>query len=56
MDDKYRSRKFGLAVFFTVAGTIAFYMKLMGAGEWLALVGEVLALYGWANVVEKKNA
>ena len=56
MDAKYRSRKFGLAVFFTITGTIAFFAGKIDATSWLVLVGEILTLYSGANVWEKKNA
>jgi len=51
----YRSRKFALAVAFTTVGTIGLFTDKIGGGEFIGLAGVVLALYGAANVMEKKS-
>jgi len=55
MDDRYRSRKFGLAVFFTLTSTTALFTDYLEGGEYLAAMGLVLGLYGMANVMQSKN-
>jgi len=57
MDDKFRSRKFGLAIFFAVSDTVALFMNV-DTGQFGAYIGAqavILGLYGAANVMEKKN-
>ena len=58
MDDKYRSRKFGLAVFFTITDTIALFSDVdVGLfGAYIGAQATILGLYGMANVAEKRNA
>ena len=56
-DDKYRSRKFGLAVFFSIVDTIALFASV-DVGLFGAFIGAqavILGLYGTANVMEKKQ-
>lgn len=53
MDEKYRSRKFGLACAFTVAGMTGLFTGFLGGGEFIGLAGTVLGLYAAANVLEK---
>ena len=55
MDDKFRSRKFALAVFFSVSGVMALFLGKISGGEFIGLAGVVLGLYGAANVMEKKQ-
>ena len=53
MDILYRNRKFQLAVFFTIADTIAFFFGLMNASEFIMSQGIILGLYGAVNVASK---
>lgn len=55
MDEKFRSRKFFLACFFSVVGTFALFFGLMTGSEFIALSGLVLGLYGFANVMDKEK-
>jgi len=54
MDNKFRSRKFMVAIFFTLSGTVGLFMDKLGGGEYIALATTVLTLYGLANVADKK--
>ena len=57
VDDKYRSRKFALAVFFSIADTVAVF-KGIDVGLFGAFIGAqatILGLYGAANVIQAKN-
>ena len=54
MDDRYRSRKFGLSVAFSAAGMIALFSGQLGGGEFIGLAGTVLGLYAVANVAEQQ--
>ena len=51
-DSRYRSRKFILAMIYTVSGVAALFLSKIGGGEFIGLAGVVLALYGAANVTE----
>lgn len=51
---KYRSRKFILAGFFTLTGTVALFLGGLSGGEWIALATVVLGLYGAADVTDQK--
>jgi len=53
-DNRYRSRKFLFAAFFSAMGTIGLFTSHLSGGEWIGLAGVVLGLYGAANVWEKK--
>lgn len=55
MDDKFRSRKFLLACFFAVVGTIGLFTDKIGAGEYIALTTSVLGLYSFANATIRKS-
>jgi len=55
MDSKYRSRKFALAVFFTLAGTAALFLDKLTGGEYVTLTLSILSAYGLANVMEAKQ-
>jgi len=52
---KYRSRKFGIAVFFTITTTIALFTGHLSGGEFISAVGLILGLYSAADVMEGKN-
>ena len=54
-DSKMRGRKFFLATFSLMAGTLALFTGHLVEGTWLGLVGTVLAVYGVANVFDKKS-
>lgn len=51
---KYRSRKFLLAAFFTLAGTAALYLGKLSGGEWISLAGLIVGLYGASDVADQK--
>lgn len=53
-DEKYRSRKFLLAVFFAVTGTLALFVGKIDGAVWVSMVGLVLGLYGAANVAYER--
>lgn len=54
MDNKYRSRKFFIACFFSVASTVALFDGKMDDGVYMAIATAILGLYAAANVWEKK--
>lgn len=54
LDDKYRSRKLALAVYFSVIGTIALFTDKVSGDQFVFLAGVVLGMYGAANVMEKR--
>ena len=53
MDDRYRSRKFALAVASLLISAAALFSKHIASGEWIAAITIVLGLYGASNVLEK---
>jgi hypothetical protein len=55
MDNRFRSRKFLLAVAFTTTGVVGLFADKIGGGEFIGLAGVVLGLYGTASVVEAKS-
>jgi len=55
MDEKYRSRKFYLAVFFALMATVGLFTGHLEGGAYVGVVTSVLMLYGAANVAEKRN-
>ena len=59
MNDKFRSRKFGLAVACLGLSFLALGLGWVEGSSWVPLVGLILGLYGAANVgeaaVDKKN-
>ncbi len=50
----FGSRKFLLAVFAQLVGTIGLFVDKLGGGEYVALTTVVLGLYGAANVAAVK--
>ena len=52
---KYKSRKFGLAVFFALTSTMALFTNYLGGGEYIGLVGLILGLYSGSNVMDKRG-
>ena len=54
-DQKYRSRKFGLAVFAMLASTVGLFMGHLDGNAWYLSIGVILGLYSAANVMEKKQ-
>ena len=53
MDTVFRSRKFQLAVFFSLADTIGFYFNYMDASLFVMAQGVILGMYGAMNVASK---
>lgn len=49
-----KSRKFILALVFTIAGVAAMFTGKLGGGEFIGLAATVLGLYGGANVLAGK--
>ncbi len=54
MTNKYGSRKFGLAVFSSLAGTLALFTGFLDGMLWMQSQAAILALYGAADVTDKK--
>lgn len=54
MERKFLSRKFGLAVAYSVAGVVALFTGHISGPEFVALATLVMGAYGMANVAEKK--
>ena len=55
MDEKFRSRKFGLAVTFSLVSIAALFSGHLSGGEFIAATTVILGLYGAANVMDKKQ-
>lgn len=55
MDNKFRSRKFILAFMSLTSGITALFTGFMIDTVFVGLVGTVLALYGGANVLQRKQ-
>lgn len=55
MDDRYRSRKWRLAVGLSVGVHIALFAGFIEGDHYVILVGGILGLYQYANVTEKKG-
>ena len=53
MDALYRQRKFGLALMFSVATIVGFFLGRLDGGEFIGAMGTILALYGAANVGQR---
>ncbi len=53
-DDRYRSRKFRLALFASVVASIALFTIDFSGTTWVTAQSIILGLYGAANVGEKK--
>lgn len=51
---EFKSRKFILALMFTIAGIGAMFTGKFGGGEFIGLAATVLGLYGGANVLAGK--
>jgi hypothetical protein len=47
-------RKFSLACFASVAGTVLCYVGKLSGSEWVAMQSLVLGIFGTANVIDKK--
>lgn len=57
MDDKFRSRKFLLALFFAITDTVALFAQVNTGlfGVYIGAQATILGMYGMANVKEKKQ-
>ena len=55
MNDRYTSRKFILAVFFSLASTVGLYFGHITDSNYVIIVGLVLGLYGGSNVMAKSK-
>lgn len=56
MDDKFRSRKFALAMIAMVVSSLAVLAGKMDGGSYVGALAVILGLYGAANVGEKAVA
>lgn len=54
MDDKFRSRKYALAVSSLFAITAGLFTGFITGGEYIAGITSILGMYGAANVWDKK--
>ena len=54
-DSLYRSRKFGLAVFFALTTVVGLFTGYVNEGTFVANTGLILGLYGAANVAAKSK-
>lgn len=52
----FPDRKFTLAIFFSLVSTLGLFASKLSGGEFVALVGTILGLYGIANVATKSVA
>lgn len=52
-ETKKAGRKFILACYFALAGTIGLFATRLNGGEFIALAALILGLYAGANVAEK---
>lgn len=55
MDAKFRDRRFGLAVTFTLAAMVGLALDKLGGGEFVMLAGTILALYGGVEALENRG-
>ena len=53
-DEKYRYRRFMLAVAFTVAGIVGLFQGLIADTQFVLLAGTVIGAYSWGINGEKK--
>ena len=53
MENKYGSRKFFIAFFFSVTSTVALFADKMDDGVYMAIATAILGLYSAANVMAK---
>ena len=49
-----RQRKFTLACFFSLMGTIGWFLDKLTGSEYIALVTIILGLYATANVLQRQ--
>jgi hypothetical protein len=54
VDDKFRSRKFGITTTTLLISSVALFSNQLTGGEWVAVVTIILGLYSAANITEKK--
>jgi len=54
MEVRFRSRRFGLATFFSIVGTVALFQDKMTGNEFYMLVGIIMTAYGVSSYYEKK--
>ena len=54
MDNKFRDRKYTIAVFFALADTVGLYFNYMDANTYVLAQGVILGMYATANVLGKK--
>ena len=55
MDDRYRSRKYTLAVFFAMTNTTALFTGFLDDAQYVMSQAIILGLYGAANVLKDKK-
>jgi len=55
MNEKYRSRKFGLTIAAIVLASIFLITSKIDAGTWSTVIIFALGMYKAANVAESKN-
>jgi hypothetical protein len=53
-DEKYRSRKWQLAVFTSIAAATFLAFGKLSGGEWMAVQMAVVGVYNYANVKDPK--
>jgi hypothetical protein len=53
--DKFKSRRFGLAVFFSLASTVALYFDKMSDSNYVMVVGLIMGIYGATSHFGKKG-
>lgn len=44
-------RKYSIAAFFSIAGTVALFMDKLSGGEYLILIGTVMSVFTAGNLV-----
>lgn len=55
IDDRYRSRKYSLAMFFAIANTIAIFFGFMSDVQYVMGQIGILGMYGAANVMNNSS-
>ena len=55
MDDKFRSRKFGLTLLAMSLASVFLALGLVTEGTWIGVILAGLGMYQMANVTEKKG-
>ncbi len=53
--ERFKSRKFALAVAIQLTSIIALFTGHLGGGEFIGVSATVLGLYGGANVLSERN-